>query len=681
VAVVAASVLALAAAVWTGSFPRPFPFTELVLSVAAAAATRQFGLALPGKGFSSFVLGVALFAITRHGWAYGTLVAILGMPSGDLLFRRLPLSAAVVNAGHLTFGSALCGYAYHLAGGAVGAAALAPANAVPLAILVAALPLVTNATFYLELAASAKAIAWVDARLTLRWEAAVSALSAALGIAFLWAFTQDASPLYHVATGAILLLYVVLAHWIARLGVRSDELRLIQRLASAIAADINLERSFATIQELTRRLVPWDHMGFARYEEARHEMTVIADTVADRAIGVKFHADEGLTGEAVRRRAPVVAGQRGTAVSVHETERQGSEILVPLFQGERLVGAWSVRHGDEGMYRELDAQLLGQLAPSLALALRLNALIAPLVDASEQTAQYVEHLTATSQEIHASSEEVSAATQRAEAGALAAAELVTRAEAAMDELRSTAHDAAAAGEETHHAAQEAERTAQVVRGATQRTAGALVTIGETVAQGAAEVGRLREAADRVGQFAETIGAIASQTNMLALNATIEAARAGAHGAGFAVVADEVRRLAEQSAREASQATRMTAETRRVLDHAAELLERMRTELGEIAGAAQGWIAELEDIVSVSEKAARLSTNMIDFPRRNTMRVEEMHKVLADLRAAAQSSAAEAQVVAAAAGEQLQAIESLSRSAIQLSGAAEQLANAARFVRE
>lgn len=679
--VVAGSVVAIAAAVWTGSFPRPFPVVEFLLTVVAAAATRRFGLALPGKGFSSFVLGVALFAVGRHGWGYGTLVATLGMPAGDLIFRRLPLTAALVNAGHLTFGSALCGWVYQAMGGTLGAAALMPANALPLYVLAAALPLVTNATFYLELAASSKSMAWVDARLTLRWEAAVYGLSAALGIAALWVSVQEASALYFAVTTVVLLSYAVLAHWVARLGVKSDELHLIQRLASAIAADINLERNFSTIQALTRRLVPWDQMGFARYDEARHEMEIIADTSPERMIGVRYHGDQGLTGEAIRRKAPVVSGQRGMSVAVHDRERQGSEILVPLFQGDRLTGAWSIRHADEGMYREVDALLLGQLAPNLALALRLNALVAPLVAASEQTAQYVEHLTATSQQIHASSQEVSAATQRAEAGALAAADLVGKAEAAMLELRSTAREAATAGEETHQAAQAVERTAQIVRGATQRTAGALVTIGETVAQGAAEVGLLREAADRVGQFAETIGAIAGQTNMLALNATIEAARAGAHGAGFAVVADEVRRLAEQSAREAAQAARATTDTRRVLDNAAALLERMRRELGEIATAAQGWIAELEDIVTASEKAASLSTKMVDFPRRNSLRAEEMQRVLEDLRGAAHSSAAEAQVVAAAATEQLQAIESLSRSAIQLSGSAEQLSKAARFVRE
>jgi methyl-accepting chemotaxis protein len=233
----------------------------------------------------------------------------------------------------------------------------------------------------------------------------------------------------------------------------------------------------------------------------------------------------------------------------------------------------------------------------------------------------------------------------------------------------------------HRATQDLEKTAQAVRTATATTASALERIGETVAQGAAEVGRLREAADQVGRFAETIGAISGQTNMLALNATIEAARAGVHGTGFAVVADEVRRLAEQSAREAAQAARTTAETRRAIDHAAQLLDRMGRELAEIAGAATSWIAELGRIVQASETAAGLSGRMVEFPRRNTVQAEEMQRMLQGLRQAANASASESQVVAAAAAEQLQAIENLSRSAIQLSSSASQLAQAARFVRE
>jgi methyl-accepting chemotaxis protein len=677
--VIGATLFGIIAAVWLSAFPTPFPYLEFLCTVAAAGATRRFGLPLPGKGFASFVIGVIQFALLRHGWAWGTIVALVGMASGDLLFRRLRLRAAIVNAGHLGFGTALLGWVYQRLGGAIGGGALAPENAPYLLIILGLLPIFVNATFYLELAAADRGTAWVDAKLTLRWEAVVSGLSAAVAVSWVWTLSQE-SFAFRAAVGLVQVGFAILAHWIARRAVRADELALIQRLSRALAADINLDRNFATIQELTQRLVPWEQMSFLRYDEAAHEFVLVADTADAAAQGRRLHADQGLIGEAQRRKAPVVASELRGVASAPEQLRHG-EIVIPLLQGERLVGAWSIRHPDPRMYREVDAVMLDTLAPNLALALRLNALVAPLVDSSEQTAQYVEHLTATSQEIHASSEEVSAATQRAEAGAVAAAELVGRAEQAMLELRGTAHDAAAAGEETHHAAQEVERATQAVRAATAKTAAAIERIGETVSEGASEVDRLRDAADKVGAFAETIGAIASQTNMLALNATIEAARAGTQGAGFAVVADEVRRLAEQSAREASQASRMTGETRRVIDHAAQLLERMRAELADIAGAARGWIAELEGIARASETAAHLSTRMIEFPRRNTLQADEMQQLLQNLRAAAQQSAAEAQVVAAAAAEQLQAIESLSRSAIQLSGGAEQLARAARFVRE
>ncbi len=687
VAVTLGAVLSVVAAIWSASFPQPFPWLELILTLVAAAATRRFGIPLPGKGFASFVLGVVLFALLRHGWAWGALVAVIGMPLGDLLFRGLSIRSAAVNAGHLATGTTLVGFVYdRILEGAQGLAALTPTNTGPMLFLCLALPLVVNATFYLELAASSKSPAWVDARLTLRWEAVVYALSASLAVAWLLGMSAHATPWWRIGAGVLLTGSAALAHWIAARGVKADELALIQRLARAIAADMSLERNFRVIRELTQRLVPYEQMGFARYDESRNEMEIVADTAREQDAGgpaIRYHADQGLTGEAIRRRDAVVTSARESQqqVALPDDERRGSEILIPLFQGERLVGAWSIRHSDPTIYREVDALLLGTLAPNLALSLRLHMLVAPLVDSSEQTAQYVEHMTATSQQIHASSEEVTAATQRAETGAVGAAELVDQAEQAMLELRASAHDAAAAGEETHRAAQEMEKTAQTVRSATARTAAALERIGETVEQGAAEVGRLRDAADQVGQFAETIGTIASQTNMLALNATIEAARAGTHGAGFAVVADEVRRLAEQSARESAQASRTTAETRRVIDHAAQLLERMRSELSEIAVATRGWIEELEGIVRASETAAHLSRRMIEFPRRNTLQADEMQRMLTQLRGAAQTSASEAQVVAAAAAEQLQAIESLSRSAIQLSSSAEQLAQAAKFVRE
>ena len=672
-----AALAALAFVILTGAYPRPFPFLEYVLLIAAAAATRRYGLALPGKGFSSFVLGVVLFAILRHGWGWGVLVAPAGMLAGDIPLRRLPLRTAVANASHLTFGVAVVGFLYQQAGGHFGGSALAPSNVLPFLVLLVGLPIVVNGTFYAELALS-ESLAWVDARMTLRWESVVFLLSAALALAWIEVVSRNLSAGLVLGFGVALVGATVLAHWVAQEGVRADELRLVERLSRAIVGDVNLQRSFATIQPLTQRLVPWKDMGFARFDPAAREFVQVVDTSAQRPAGYRFSGERGLAAEAVRTRRPAVSTELGEERV--DGGRSGCEILIPLYQGEALVGAWSLRHDDRAMYRAADAEILNLVAPQLALSLAVHGVLAPLMESTELMAGYVEHVTATSEEIHASSEEVAAAAQGAEAGAANAAGRVDRAEAAMVELRAAAHDASLAGEETHRSVQEMERAAQAVRSATAATATNLSRIGKTVEQSVAEVGRLREASEQVVRFAETIGAIASQTNMLALNATIEAARAGQHGAGFAVVADEVRRLAEESAKEAQHAGGTTAETRRVIDHAAQLLEKMRNEIEDVAEAANRWIAELEGIVRAAETAAHLSSRMVEFPRRNAERTAEMQAVLAEVKAAAASSSGEAKVVAAAAAEQLKAIEDLAQSAVELSANAERLAAAARFVK-
>ncbi len=672
-----AALAALALIILTGSYPRPFPLLEYVLLVGAGALTRRYGLALPGKGFSSFILGVVLFAIVRHGWGWGVLVAPAAMLAGDIPLRRLPLRAAIANASHLTFGAAVVGFLYQQAGGHTGGSALAPSNVLPFLVLLVGLPIVVNGTFYAELALS-ESLAWVDARLTLRWESVVFLLSALLAVGWAEVVSRNLPAVLVLGFAVALVGATVLAHWVAREGVRADELGLVERLSRAIVGDVNLERSFATIQSLTQRLVPWDEMGFARFDAATREFAQVVDTGAHRPPGWRFSGERGLPAQAVRARRPVISTELGEERI--EGGRSGCELLVPLYQGEALVGVWSLRHDDSATYRAADGEILNLVAPQLALSLAVHGVLAPLMESSEQMAGYVEHVTATSEEIHASSEEVAAAAQGAEAGAANAAGRVDRAEAAMVELRAAAHDASLAGEETHRSVQEMERAAQAVRSATAATASNLSRIGKTVEQSVAEVERLRDASEQVVRFAETIGAIASQTNMLALNATIEAARAGQHGAGFAVVADEVRRLAEESAKEAQRAGQSTADTRRVIDHAAQLLEKMRDEIEAVAEAANRWIAELEGIVRAAETAAHLSSRMVEFPRRNAERTAEMQAVLAEVKAAAASSSGEAKVVAAAAAEQLKAIEDLAQSAVELSASAERLAAATRFVR-
>ena len=655
---------------------------EIVVLVVVGALTRRYGIALPGNGFSSFILGVTAYAILDRGWAFGILLAPLAMLAGDLALRRLPVAAALDNAAHLTLGAAVAGLAYARLGGATGAQALAAGNLVPLVVFLVLLPCVVNSTFYVELALG-RSLAWVDAALTARWEAVVYACSAGLALACLALVHAGLDTGGFLVIGAAIVGVAVASASVIRRGVHADELALIQGLSQAIARDISLAKSFPRIQELARRLVPWEHMGFARYDAGTNEMELVADTATgDRSAGkFRFDANAGLSGEAVRLRRPVVArALTPEQVVVPGRETPGSEVLVPLYHARQLVGLWSVRHSDPGMYRDADGDMLALLAPQLALMLAIEGSVQPVVGASDRTSAYIHTLTATTEEIHASSQEVAASARRASEGAAQAASLVTMLARDSEQLTQQAGEVAAAGAETRDSGAQMEQTTEKVRLATQTAVRRLADLGVTTEESAREVGRLRDVAEQVEKFSETIGFIANQTNLLALNATIEAARAGVHGRGFAVVADEVHKLAEASGREARNVGKSAQETRRALDRAAQLLERVRADLGDVVRSSSDWVQDLTRIAEAAGGTARAGKQVAKLAQGISERAARISQSLEQAKTGAHSSTQEAEAVAAAAAEQLQAIEGLAHGAAELAALADNLAKAVRFVR-
>jgi methyl-accepting chemotaxis protein len=659
-----------------------FALTAAVV-VIAAALSRRYGIPLPGNGFSSYVLGVALLALLDRGWMFAVLFVPAGIVLGDVFLRRVPLRVALGTAAHVIAGTALVGLGYLAFGGATGGAALAAANQYRLAALVIALPVMTNGTFYLELSLGGTVV-WVDARLTLRWEAIVYATSVVLALGWL-ALGHAGQAVGALAPPGIGLAAVTMGSvYVLRRGVRADELRLVQRFSQAIAAEISLGRGFKRIQELTRRLVAWEHMGFARFDPKRREMELVADTAAagegaHRAT-FRFDADAGLTGEAVRAERPVVAhGLQHDQVTLPGSQA-GAEVLVPLYHANQLVGVWSVRHSDPQMYRDSDGDLLNLLAPQLALMLALDGAVQPVVGASDQMTQYLQTLTATAEEIHASSQEVAAAAQRASHGAAEAAAVVTAAGREAEDLQRSASEVAAGGDQTREAGAQMEKTAAKVRLATQGALRRLADLGATTEESVSEVGRLRDVAGLVEKFSETIGFIANQTNLLALNATIEAARAGAHGRGFAVVADEVHKLAEESGREARNVGKSVQDTRRALDRAAQLLERIRSDLTEVVQSSSDWVQDLDRIADAAAGTARAGTHVADVARASAELASRIAQTLGRAKEGAHTSTQEAQAVAAAAADQLKAIEDLTQGATELSTLADRLSQAVRFVR-
>ena len=646
---------------------------------AAAAGSRRFAVALPGRGIASFVTGVALAAILLRGWQFAVVIMSVGMLFGETVLRRQRVSDALANSGHLTLATGLVGLVYGVIGGETGAASVDVQNLVPLGFAVLALPVLVNSTFYLELALS-RGAAWVDAKLTLRWEAVMSLAGSTLAVAWVGMLTAEAPIIPSLGVAGAFTGLAWLIYWVIQAGVRADELRLVQGLAGAVAAEVSIQRSFQKIQELTTRLLPWDNMGFARYETVTNEMVIVADTGGSAEL--RFAAGAGLIGEAVRQGEPVVASALSYGDMVlPEGETPGSEILVPLYHSGGLVGAWSVRHTDPTMYRRADAQLLNLLAPQLALSLSLSATVAPLLRSSERTARYVEQLTTTSDTIREVAQSATKSAARAESEARRAADNAEEAVRALERLVDGIDSAIKAGSDTEEATRSVARTAVELHSASGHTVDQLQQLGSTIETGVTEVGRLREAAQDVAEFSDTIASIANQTNLLALNATIEAARTGIQGRGFAVVADEVRKLAEQSADAARSMGGSAQDTRRAIDRAARVLEDLGSQLAQLGEASNDWSDSLTDIVDTAEKTRRAGERMAVLPEENLKIAQETNQIVEQARSAAASSASEAADLAAATQAQLQAIQELTRGGAELSHVAHQLAEATRFLQQ
>src|SRR2546423_13603609 len=121
---------------------------ELVVLVIVGALARRFGIALPGNGFTSYMLGVMAYATLDRGWPFGVVVALVAMVVGDVALRRLPLAAPLDNAAHLTARGAVAGLVYERLGGPTGAPAPAGTNLPPPVRFLLLVPPVRNATVY-----------------------------------------------------------------------------------------------------------------------------------------------------------------------------------------------------------------------------------------------------------------------------------------------------------------------------------------------------------------------------------------------------------------------------------------------------------------------------------------------------------------------------------------------------
>lgn len=308
-----------------------------------------------------------------------------------------------------------------------------------------------------------------------------------------------------------------------------------------------------------------------------------------------------------------------------------------------------------------------------------NAMTGSLRSLVSQIADNALTLSASSEELLASSEQSSLAAKQVATSSTKLSEDFEKQFAGVNQANDAVQQMLTSTKLIDESAQEvAELVGQATAAAQEgkRSVGSIAGQMSEISDAVQEVNGVIEAlgknAHKIGEIVNVINEISTQTNLLSLNAAIEAARAGEAGRGFAVVAGEVRKLAEQSASSARNITSLVSTIQRQINHAVSSMHEGagKVQAGlTISGEAQESFTNIElSVEKVNAKVERVNQNIHQLVSAN----ERIEQVMSIVSSVSETGISVSQETSAASQQQMSTTEEIENSAKSLAGLAEEL---------